>query len=542
MKGKSNKFSIYLLKENYNANNALKKDHKLSNQIEASNLPKNSTLYLLDNPPTVPWWKSFFGITTELKQISKGALLFIPIGSRCFALSFGHAHHYLHDESYEYDFGLKVTLNCIDPEKLKSTDILAPGSSRRQRIQLPKAQALTYFDFDQNTNILRSLTGKVKNEYAEFLKNVTGSSSLKISLKVSPDELPEICKKLLALYSSENFKSTFPNINNIKTVKDPNIKKQLDKSLLKAVKRKEEKLSLSIPEIIDFHDNIGFSFSSKKNAAIYDDACIENYYEHLGIEKIDLKNIILETIKSQSIYIKTNDQSEIKKYFYIYKCLIFDTTLLHRESKTYHFCDGEWYEIDNNFIQRLNNFLDKSDYNFEHSLPNFTFEYKDQTGKLSESFYNQAVANASNGGIICLDKKNIAPNGETQVEPCDLYSSHQEYGVLYHLKRSTDSSSLSHLFNQGANSIQLLINEKKAREKFKELLPDDKPELKNHIDDFNKIKVVYAIITKKDSSKRSENLPLFSKISLMRSLQMLTSMRISAGYCFVKDLSNEELS
>src|SRR5690606_34621386 len=127
-------------------------------------LPENATLFVLDSAPREPWWKSYFGVTMPLNQVSKGALIFLPVGDRCFALSFGHVAHNLKDTSYEYDFGLRVTLNSLDPTKLKSTDVLDPGAARRQRTQVPVDSDLTYFDFDRDSAILKSLTGKVKDE------------------------------------------------------------------------------------------------------------------------------------------------------------------------------------------------------------------------------------------------------------------------------------------------------------------------------------------------------------------------------------------
>ena len=123
---KSHSFSIYLLKQGYDASNALKEGHNLKNLVDASNLPLNASLFVLNNPSREPWWKGYFGINITLTQASQGALIFIPVGERCFGLSFGHVFHNLNESSYEYDFGLRVTLNSIDPNKLKSTDILEP--------------------------------------------------------------------------------------------------------------------------------------------------------------------------------------------------------------------------------------------------------------------------------------------------------------------------------------------------------------------------------------------------------------------------------
>ena len=133
-------FSIYLLKEGFDHANSLKQDHSLE-EAEAADLPDNARLFILDTPPRPPWWRSYFGIEQELHQASKGALVFLEIGGRNFAISFGHVYHHLNDYSYEYDFGLRVTLNSLDPAELKSADMVSPGTARRKRTHQERHRA-----------------------------------------------------------------------------------------------------------------------------------------------------------------------------------------------------------------------------------------------------------------------------------------------------------------------------------------------------------------------------------------------------------------
>ena len=56
---------------------------------------------------------------------------------------------------------------------------------------------------------------------------------------------------------------------------------------------------------------------------------------------------------------------------------------------------------------------------------------------------------------------------ETTVEPQDILAEESGEVHLIHVKISTRSSSLSHLFNQGANSVERSarrLNQKKAKE------------------------------------------------------------------------------
>ena len=104
MKKKSQPFSIYLLKSGYNATNSLRLDHNLTSTIAAKALPEGASLCVLDAMPTQPWWRAYFEIEAKLPQNRKGALVFLPVEDKWFALTFGSVYHNLIDEAIEHDF------------------------------------------------------------------------------------------------------------------------------------------------------------------------------------------------------------------------------------------------------------------------------------------------------------------------------------------------------------------------------------------------------------------------------------------------------
>ncbi|WP_373414959.1 DUF6119 family protein [Ensifer aridi] len=155
--------------------------------------------------------EGLFRCNSASHTATKGALVFLSVGDRWFALSFGQVFHHLNDAAYEYDFGLRVTLNSVDPNELKSADMVAPGVARRKRTQAPVSTELTFLDFDGNSEIIKGLTGRVKREYQDLSKNATGSVSLKVGLDLEPGELAGICETLLTLYQAEDYQTSFPN-------------------------------------------------------------------------------------------------------------------------------------------------------------------------------------------------------------------------------------------------------------------------------------------------------------------------------------------
>jgi uncharacterized protein (TIGR04141 family) len=522
---KSRSFSLYLLKEGFDASNALKDNHKLDDEVVGEKLPEAATLYILDSPPTPPWWKAYFGIQEPLTQSLKGAIIFLPVGSRIFAITFGHVFHNLVETSYEYDFGLRVTLNCLDPDKLKSTDILEPSGAKRQRTQVPVDSDLTYFDFDRDTTILKSLTGKVRDKYKPLFGHATGASNVRISSDVTPDGLPRLCEELLALYIDDTYKTGFPDIQNISPIRDPATIFSLNAKLLETLKIKSFDVALSVPTILDHQDALWATFSGAGGGLVYDDVYIGRYYEYLEHAEIDLNTVDTETLRQHCLVLTNEDGEPRGERYSIFKCLVFDTTL-YDLSQTYHLCEGNWYLIDKDFVSRLSTYLDPLCANATIS----NFNHKD------EGEFNVAVA-LSNSAMLCLDKTSIAPAGQKAVEPCDLYELKDGKAVLHHIKISTLSAQLSHLFNQGTNSIHLLRDDDEARQRLKALVEDKSNGSVAFVQPItdDEFKVVFGVVTHKDPSGKSANLPLFSRISLMRAMKDMKRMGIEAEYCFIKD-------
>lgn len=525
---KSRNFSIYLLKEGFSEANALKENHNLEriNDVD-TNLPPNSVMYIADNRGSTPWWKNYWGLSKELFQVQKGAVVFLPVDNRWVVLTFGMTYHKLKDNCYEYDFGLKTTLNALDPAKIKSTDILQPESAKRQRIQTPMASSLNYFDIRQDESIIKKLTGAVKAEFIDLFKNATGASNLQISSKLSPDEITNLCRSLIEIYNRDDYKQSFPDIQNIVPVKDPDKINELNATLLTAFRDAPVDLVLAIPEIIDYSNSFKIKFTGAGASNLeYEDVYIGGYREYL--QEKNINQIDIDIFYRHKMVIVDENDNTIKEHS-IYKSFLFDCEI---NENNYHLCEGEWYFIETDYIQKLSTFLNPyfvDNHRFLHICNN-----------VKEDDYNISVKDA-NTDVSCLDKKNIAPTGQKQVEPCDLLSIDNNKINLVHVKISTRSSSLSHLFNQGVNSVELLRSNTESQQKLKSLVNNDTTSC--DLIDKGEFSVTYGVITNKadtNTDNRTKNLPIFSRISLQRAINSLKIMNIPCSIYYIKDNVNRK--
>jgi uncharacterized protein (TIGR04141 family) len=76
-----------------------------------------------------PWWLDFVsphvlraGDLENLFNASTSALFLFRAAERRFAVTFGYGRFLLEPESYVHDFGLRVVLNTVEPDRIKSVD------------------------------------------------------------------------------------------------------------------------------------------------------------------------------------------------------------------------------------------------------------------------------------------------------------------------------------------------------------------------------------------------------------------------------------
>lgn len=260
---------------------------------------------------------------------------------------------------------------------------------------------------------------------------------------------------------------------------------------------------------------------------VYEEILIDAYREYLTDHHVDPSTLTVDDLKRHHVEVLDENSRQIRTHS-IYRCLLFDAELSYDDGAVYHLVEGQWYRVDRDFVRSLTTYLDTK---FEElDLPACDLR--------TEGEYNESIADGKDH-ILCLDKKDISPATHTQVEPCDVFALRDDRARLTHVKISTDAPALSHLFNQGANAVELLKSEPEARSKLSKLLAAEATgvaliALREPVEAM-RFEVVYAIITTKDAARRSRNLPLFSRISLRRSLKSLEVMGIPASFGVIDD-------
>lgn len=174
---------------------------------------------------------------------------------------------------------------------------------------------------------------------------------------MTADGLAELCEKLLALYQSEEYKRAFSEIQNIVPVRDPARIEALNARLVAALRVRHPDLNITVPEIINYSDNLYVGFSGAGGSLVYDDVYIGAYYDYLDRRQIDLAAMGINDLRRHSLLL-TDEDGVARERYSIFKSLVFDAIIEGARGETFHLSEGNWYRIDDGYIARLVAYLD----------------------------------------------------------------------------------------------------------------------------------------------------------------------------------------
>jgi uncharacterized protein (TIGR04141 family) len=431
-----------------------------------------------------------------LRSSNASAVLFLPRGNRLFALTFGYGKSLLIPGSWDEDFGLKVTLNTVDSNRIKTVDrATLDAIGQHSRIQASREAKIGEFGLDLEQDFLRAVTGVPVDE-ENLGKQLTGKDALNVKLPITVEKLPALLDRYTAAAESTAYKEIFPWMDQIHLVISPAKIKELDEIMVERIRTEDfaRGLWLSIPEIIDWAEVDSFKYRDADSAPAYADVHMRDFLEDVG----GPQNVTLELVKKRrNIFAVSQQTGDVFEWWTVYRCLYCE---IDQGNETYLLNNGKWYRLGADFRERINEEFTK--------VPRSDLSFPDFTDK-SEAEFNARVAAAFPDKFALLDRKEIKVGGQyDKVEFCDLFDKQKR---IIHVKRYAGASApLSHMFAQAVVSASLLRRDSEFRQKVTEHLA---PEFKGLIGKPtpNEYEVVLAIVS---ASKKDLTIPFFSKVNL----------------------------
>jgi uncharacterized protein (TIGR04141 family) len=441
--------------------------------------------------------------------------------NRIFAISFGYGKNLLAEACWIQDFGLKVTLNRVDPSKLRSIDAKTyEDLVLVTRKQTSRKSTVDSFQLDVGRDLVSAVAGEPSD--TTFFKRVAGADSLKVATELPFSELDAVLTELLAAYKDTRYKQQFDWIDQIRQV-DPAIKNELDNALLASLKEHRiENMHLAPADVVEWEEIDGFNFTGGGKTVRYLELELERYLEAVHSR---LEALTVEQLKRHKVRVWLCESEQFQDRWSVYECIVWETELRDRK---YVIFSGRWFEINLSYAEKVTAFVVDATSNALR-LPDATFG-------MEERDYNENVASSNPNEFALLDRVTFKPSGaSSSIEICDLLSARSHF---IHVKKRSSSATLSHLFSQGGVSCDLFLQdpslraqvrkhlEEQGKQQHAELFPESRPVASSY-------EIVYVVISTQQDPW-APKLPFFSAVNFMHHASRIRNLNFSVKLQHVK--------
>jgi len=443
--------------------------------------------------------------TVEAKTATSAAVLFVEASGRYFAFVFGYGKALLDPSAYERDFGLKVTLNAVKPELLRSVDAKTFESplTLLTRRQTSRGSSLDAFGLDVSHDLLQAVAGEPRD--ASFAHRLLGSDALAFSAAIEFDDLAAKCEELFAMYGKDTYKERFAFIDRLRRITDPSKVEALEHELETRLQAGQiDRMHLAAPEVEDLEreDWIGYTTQPERRHLYLD---IE---EFLATVPKTVKGVTVPYLKHQHVILEYSDGPPVEKWT-VFNCL---TAEIDKDKRLCILSDGDWFEADPDYSTQIADRV--------REIATRTIHLPDAKTNEKEEAFNSRVAKQL--GHALLDRKLArCANTTSPIEVCDFLTADRQ---LVHVKKKTRSATLSHLFAQGVVSAEALLTDGAFREDAREFIQEVRPALVDLVPHGrpapDQYEVAYVVITHRLNGWPL-TLPFFSQVNLCNAARRL---------------------
>ena len=252
----------------------------------------------------------------KLAVASTAAVLLIELPGAGFAIPFGFGWHLLDGQKLDETFGLRVVLNSVESNALKSIDRASLEiTGHRTREQAPKASSIGDFGINFDQDLIKAVTGTPKD--ATLGRTISGADSLAVSL---PNRSKELALPLLALKKwagTKDYRAKFAWVDKVRELRDVGIIGKLDGEVASRLRTTNPaKVWLAPPEIIEWREAPRFRYRGFRDKRIYDDIFLDEFRSACPTAT----SIDVDQLKSWSVQ-QLDAESTPKREWSLYRCL-----------------------------------------------------------------------------------------------------------------------------------------------------------------------------------------------------------------------------
>ena len=466
-----------------------------------------------------------------------------------YVATFGqHGDAFLDKSRIVHDFGIKVGMNICDIEKLRRIQTSAHEAiSRQTERQASTGASLRAFGINTDAEILRTLAGSVKDDYADLIESFKGKDSIQIKLPKEAQfgwgALADVCRRLDERYEAPDYRNTeFRSYDNLRHESDPDIVEALDATLCAKIEARDfSKIHLAPPEFLEV-DDPSFAYRERGN----DDDEVQRF-DDLRIEdavaaRRYIRDLSADKLRTWRIFRYDEEQERTFPLWNAYQCIVAE---IDHGNKTYVLSNGLWREVSQQLKDKVDGYFDARDLELDAAyLPAGTNIYHAGRDQNREEVYNETAARGS-ADLFLLDQAKIEIAGRRLYEVCDLL--HGDKHFVHVKKYASGSASISHLFTQAKMYSHAICSDEPTRAGIAEWIENDVHDANVDKDkarfaallpakaaDFKDAEYTVVFCILHDSPAFTLNdLPFMARYELMLAHSYLTEdRRFTVGVCF----------
>jgi uncharacterized protein (TIGR04141 family) len=537
--------TVYKLREHFEGSRVDDFDRYLAegrnpDALQVVEIPgAEAKLYVWSSYPRTPRWESFLRTGWDDVHIPArspvGALVILRtrIGRKLhyFAIPFGNTGRYiLHQAAVQRAYGLRTALNIMYPRRLghseqDATRVIGLDTKQRgsdvMRARLQSSAETTFetFGIDQLRDVVDAATGRPA-EIDLWGSRIHGADGLTFSLETDVHGLGDICRRVEAAHSRDDYRARFPWIDHVQPVNDPEVRARLENEVVSRLRDGDiEDLDLAPPQIVNWEAVDGFRFHTDGHrGTTHRQLRLADYRRALGrVGRLD--DLSYAQLHQGFIKALDGDGTTIHEWS-VWRTIVGTVDV---DDSTYVIEDGEFFTVAPDYLAELDDFTDNVG-SGATSLP------KCGVG-VHEKDYN--IAAAEELGVLLMDRETVTiPSRTTAIELCDLLTKDRE---LIHVKREFGSRDLSHLFSQGTTSAELIHDDHDFRSHVQKKVAELAGDAAYSFFDETGIspsafRVTYAVIGDWRGKSPSERLSFFSKVNLRRAVRDLSRLGYNVAF------------
>jgi uncharacterized protein (TIGR04141 family) len=480
-------------------------------------LPYPCCAFLQNKRSQPPRWTKFLAghfdaADLRVRSASSSFVLFIKAKKRVFAATFGYGFLALDRSRLEPSFGLRVTLNAVDPERLTALDTRNIDLvTRQRRTHVSVGSPVSEFDFDVDLEWVRAVVGKPSSK--KLAKTLGGTDSLSIDGAHPLETLGALCEELLQLHASDRYKSHFDFIDHVQPLpKNHPALATLEPKLVRLIKdRSLDRIAVAYPEIPDPRQLVTHRIAYGRDHQEFEDLTLLEVYGFLDAHRRAESSL-------DQLYVTGLDDDDlpVTKRYALREYLVCE---IADGNATYILSLGQWFRGSSDYVSEVRARVARiPDVSSELDLPALTPDEP-------EGAYNARAGTAK--GWLLLDRGNVAAGGPyDKIEVCDLITPALDFIAV---KKMRSSATLSHLFAQGSVSATLLRSHDDYRRSVRQVVTNRWANAAAAFD-ANRMRFVYAMPTHK-LGPVDQCLFFFSLVNLLSHQRTITTAGYPTAVC-----------